>query len=60
MVHMSILTESPARGESMTSNASAPVSPPRCEAPEWHTLRLFGRRRHPDAFEAAAEKRTDR
>jgi hypothetical protein len=27
--------------------------------PEWHTLRLFGRGRHPGAFAAGAEKRDE-
>jgi hypothetical protein len=42
------------------------VSPPLVEAipkrsddPEWHTLRLFGRGRHPGVFAAGAEMRDE-
>jgi hypothetical protein len=34
-------------------------APPQWRDPEWHTLRLFGRGRHPGAFAAGAETRDD-
>jgi hypothetical protein len=37
----------------------APASPGRSGTPEWHSLRLFGRGRHPGAFTAGAETQAE-
>ena len=51
---MLMATESLARGDATLSTPPV-VLPLRRDAPEWHTLRLFGRGRHSGAFRAGVE-----
>lgn len=52
---MPMATESLARGDATPSTPPADVLPLLRDAPEWHTLRLFGRGRHSGAFRAGVE-----
>jgi hypothetical protein len=44
------------RGERAPGTPSVEVLPERRDNPEWHSLRLFGRGGHPDAFDAEGDK----
>lgn len=52
---MLMAAESLACGDATLSTPSVDVLPLRRDAPEWHTLRLFGRGRHSGAFRAGVE-----
>jgi hypothetical protein len=52
---MPTATERLVRGDWTVSAPLAEAPTPRCETPEWHSLRLFGRGRHAGAFDAGAE-----
>jgi hypothetical protein len=57
---MPTATETSVRGDWTPSAPSPEVLLDRRENPEWHSLRLFGRSRHPDAFNAGGETRAER
>lgn len=51
---MLIATQGSVSGECPATEPSAEVILPGERAPEWHSLRLFGRHRHSDVFDAGA------
>ena len=52
---MPTATEGLVGGDWSLSPLLVQASAQRADDPEWHTLRLFGRGRHPRAFAAGAE-----
>jgi hypothetical protein len=54
---MLIATEGLVGGDGAMSVPLADVIPERYSEPEWHSLRLFGRGRHPGEFAAGVETR---
>ncbi len=52
---MPTATERLAPGDWIVSDPLSDPPPARCDNPEWHALRLFGRGRRPGAFDAGAE-----
>jgi hypothetical protein len=59
VVAMPVATDTSVVDERAPGILSAAVRPERSGDPEWHTLRLFGRGRHPRGFDAGAETRTE-
>lgn len=51
-------TERLVGGEGAPSDPLVEALPKRADDPEWHTLRLFGRGRHPGTFGRGAEQQT--
>ena len=56
---MSTATDRSVGAKWLPSAPAAEVLPERGDNPEWHSLRLFGRRRHPDALDSAGETRAE-